>query len=142
MCLYLAINVSFFQPVNSQAEEERINREKQLEQEERLNEQLARINYETQREEKMRQIVKMNRCAHLLIFWVDIQTQHFTVIFLCCRIFITYLIVLTISTSFSMELRELESKLKSAYLNKERAAQIAEQEVMRLATMVSTILID
>lgn len=36
-----------------------------------------------------------------------------------------------------MELRELELKLKSAYLNKDRAAQIAEQEVMRFETMVS-----
>lgn len=39
-----------------------------------------------------------------------------------------------------MELRELEAKLKSAYLNKERAAQIAEQEAMRFETMVSTLL--
>lgn len=41
-----------------------------------------------------------------------------------------------------MELRELESKLKSAYLNKERAAQIAEQEAMRFETLVSTVLVD
>lgn len=41
-----------------------------------------------------------------------------------------------------MELRELESKLKSAYLNKERAAQIAEQEAMRFETMVSSVLSD
>lgn len=31
----------------------------------------------------------------------------------------------------------MESKLKSAYLNKERAAQIAEHEAMRFETMVS-----
>lgn len=49
-----------------QAEEERINREKQLEQEERMAKELARINYETQREEKMRQYIKENRYAHLL----------------------------------------------------------------------------
>lgn len=36
----------------------------------------------------------------------------------------------------SPELRELELKLKSAYLNKERAAQIAEHEAMRLETVV------
>lgn len=34
----------------------------------------------------------------------------------------------------------MEAKLKSAYLNKERAAQIAEQEAMRFETMVSTLL--
>lgn len=44
-----------------QAEEDRINREKQLEQEERIAKELARINYETQREEKMRQYIKENR---------------------------------------------------------------------------------
>lgn len=49
-----------------QAEEERINREKQLEQEERMAKELARINYETQREEKMRQYIKENRYEHLL----------------------------------------------------------------------------
>lgn len=32
----------------------------------------------------------------------------------------------------------MESKLKSAYVNKERAAQVAEQEAMRFETMVST----
>lgn len=32
----------------------------------------------------------------------------------------------------------MESKLKSAYVNKERAAQMAEQEAMRFETMVST----
>ena len=37
---------------------------------------------------------------------------------------------------FSLELRELESKLRSAYLNRERAAQIAEKESMRFETMV------
>lgn len=31
----------------------------------------------------------------------------------------------------------MESKLKSAYVNKERAAQVAEQEAMRFETMVS-----
>jgi len=36
----------------------------------------------------------------------------------------------------SIELRELEKKLKSAYLNKERAAQIAEKEAMQYEKMV------
>lgn len=48
-----------------QAEEERINREKQLEQEERMAKELARINYERQREEKIRQYIKENRYTHL-----------------------------------------------------------------------------
>ncbi|KAM4630463.1 uncharacterized protein ACJ7VT_000159 [Polymixia lowei] len=77
------------------AEEERINKEKQLEQEERIAKELARINYEKQRDEKMRQYIREN----------------------------------------STELRELELKLKSAYTNRERAAQIAEKEAMRFETM-------
>lgn len=44
-----------------QAEEERINREKQLEQEERMAKELARINHETERDEKMRQCIIENR---------------------------------------------------------------------------------
>ncbi|KAG7230491.1 hypothetical protein INR49_024600 [Caranx melampygus] len=74
-----------------QAEEEKINREKQREQEERMAKELARINMRSKRRE-MRQYIK------------------------------------------ETELRELESKLKSAYLNKERAAQIAEHEALRLET--------
>ncbi|XP_062242685.1 meiosis-specific nuclear structural protein 1 [Platichthys flesus] len=77
------------------ADEDRINRDKQLEQEERMAKELARINFETQRDEKMRQHIKEN----------------------------------------SLELRELESKLKSAYMNKERAAQIAEHEAMKSETL-------
>lgn len=38
----------------------------------------------------------------------------------------------------SIELRELEKKLKSAYLNKERAAQIAEKEAMQYEKMGKT----
>uniref|UniRef100_A0A3Q3XF62 Meiosis-specific nuclear structural protein 1 n=1 Tax=Mola mola TaxID=94237 RepID=A0A3Q3XF62_MOLML len=76
------------------AEEDRRSREKQLEQEERIAKELARIKYEKQRDEKMRQYIKEN-----------------------------------------LELRELEVKLKSAYVNKERVAQIAEQEAMRLEMM-------
>lgn len=60
--MVIAIKIKF----DLQAEEERINREKQLEQEERMAKELARINYETQREEKMRQYIKENRYAHLL----------------------------------------------------------------------------
>ena len=36
----------------------------------------------------------------------------------------------------SIELRELEKKLKSAYLNKERAAQVAEKEAIEFEKMV------
>lgn len=37
---------------------------------------------------------------------------------------------------FSFELRELESKLKAAYMNKERAAQLAEKEANKFDEMV------
>lgn len=37
----------------------------------------------------------------------------------------------------SLEIRELEAKLKSAYLNRARAAQIAEKEATRYEAMVS-----
>ncbi|KAG7509829.1 hypothetical protein JOB18_006232 [Solea senegalensis] len=57
--------------------------------------ELARINFEKQREEKTRQQIVEN----------------------------------------SFELRELRSKLNSAYMNKERAAQMAEKEAMRFETM-------
>lgn len=46
------------------------------------------------------------------------------------------MICLCVSLWFSVELRELESKLKLAYLNRERAAQIAEKDAMRYETMV------
>ncbi|XP_069379764.1 meiosis-specific nuclear structural protein 1 isoform X2 [Paralichthys olivaceus] len=77
------------------ANEDRINRAQELEQEMRMAEELARISLEKERDEKMRQHIREN----------------------------------------SLEIRELESKLKSAYLNKGRAAQIAEQEAMRLETL-------
>ena len=35
-----------------------------------------------------------------------------------------------------MELRELEAKLKAAYVNKERAAQLAEKDALRFDQMV------
>lgn len=47
-----------------QAEEERVQRERQLEQEERMAKELARIDYEKQRDEKMRQYIKENRYTH------------------------------------------------------------------------------
>ncbi|XP_062845461.1 meiosis-specific nuclear structural protein 1 [Trichomycterus rosablanca] len=77
------------------AEQEKVYREKLLEQEERMAKELARINSEKLRDEKMRQYIKEN----------------------------------------SLELRELETKLKSAYVNRERAAQIAEKEVVKYETM-------
>lgn len=49
---------------DSQAEEDRVNREKQLEQEERMARELARINHDKQKEEKMRQYIKENRYTH------------------------------------------------------------------------------
>lgn len=46
---------------NLQAEEERITREKQLEHEDRMAEELARISRESDRDKKMRQYIKENR---------------------------------------------------------------------------------
>lgn len=46
---------------NLQTEEERANREKQLEQEERMAKELARINHERQSDERMRQRIRENR---------------------------------------------------------------------------------
>ncbi|XP_053898524.1 meiosis-specific nuclear structural protein 1 [Malaclemys terrapin pileata] len=77
------------------AEENKKLKELQLEQEERLATELARLNYEKLKDEKMRQQIRDN----------------------------------------SLELRELEKKLKSAYMNKERAAQIAEKEAIRYEKM-------
>ncbi|NXJ45879.1 MNS1 protein, partial [Spizaetus tyrannus] len=76
-------------------EESRKQRALQLEQEEGLAAELARLNREKLKDEKMRQQVREN----------------------------------------SLELRELEKKLKSAYMNKERAAQIAEKEAIQYEKM-------
>lgn len=48
--------------------------------------------------------------------------------------------VVCFSVTFSLELRELEAKLKAAYLNKDRAAQIAEKEVLMFETKVGILL--
>ncbi|NXT44961.1 MNS1 protein, partial [Pelecanoides urinatrix] len=77
------------------AEENKKLRALQLEQEERLAAELARLNHEKIKDEKMRQQVREN----------------------------------------SLELRELEKKLRSAYMNKERAAQITEKEAIQYEKM-------
>ena len=41
--------------------------------------------------------------------------------------------------AFSLELRELEAKLKAAYMNKERMAQMAEKEAVKYDVMVSSV---
>ena len=41
---------------------------------------------------------------------------------------------------FSLELRELEAKLKAAYMNKERMAQMAEKEAVKYDVMVRSFL--
>lgn len=41
----------------------------------------------------------------------------------------------------SAELRELEKKLKAAYMNKERAAQIAEKDAIKYEQMVIMFLV-
>ncbi|CAO2634382.1 Meiosis-specific nuclear structural protein 1, partial [Lemmus lemmus] len=77
------------------AEENKMLRDRQLEQEERLADELARLKHESLKDEKMRQQVREN----------------------------------------SIELRELEQKLKAAYMNKERAAQIAERDAIKYEQM-------
>ncbi|XP_066491525.1 meiosis-specific nuclear structural protein 1 [Tiliqua scincoides] len=79
------------------AEESKRLKALELEQEEKLAAELARLNHDKLKDEKMRQQIREN----------------------------------------SIELRELEKKLKSAYVNKERAAQIAEKEVLKYEKMKS-----
>lgn len=45
------------------------------------------------------------------------------------------------SSLHSIELRELEQKLRAAYMNKERAAQIAEKDAIKYEQMVTLFLI-
>ena len=42
-------------------------------------------------------------------------------------------------SSFSVELRELEAKLKSGYMNRERAAQLAEKMAIAMDSQVSLV---
>ncbi|XP_021520506.1 meiosis-specific nuclear structural protein 1 [Meriones unguiculatus] len=77
------------------AEENKMLRDRQLQQEERLAIELARLKHDCLKDEKMRQQVREN----------------------------------------SIELRELEQKLKAAYMNKERAAQIAERDAIKYEQM-------
>uniref|UniRef100_A0A663LXT7 Meiosis-specific nuclear structural protein 1 n=1 Tax=Athene cunicularia TaxID=194338 RepID=A0A663LXT7_ATHCN len=77
------------------AQEDKNRRDLQLEREERLAAELARLNREKLKDAKLRQQVREN----------------------------------------SLELRELEKKLKSAYVNKERAAQIAEKAALQYEEM-------
>lgn len=49
-----------------QAEEQRVNRERQLEQEERIAKELARIAHEKEKDEKLRQHIRQNRYTLVL----------------------------------------------------------------------------
>lgn len=54
-----------------QAEEQRVNREKELEQEERKAKEQARIDHEKQKDEKMRRLIIENRYKpFIMIFYV------------------------------------------------------------------------
>ncbi|XP_043843451.1 meiosis-specific nuclear structural protein 1 [Dromiciops gliroides] len=77
------------------AEENKRVKAMQLEQEQKLATELAKLKNESLKDEKMRQQIREN----------------------------------------SLELRELEQKLKAAYMNKERAAQIAEKEAINYEKM-------
>lgn len=115
-----------------QAEEETINRQRQLEQEQRMAKEIARIDHERQTEERMKRLIIENR----LHFLLQGTTEYFGSLFLILQCLMLSLLI------FSEELRQLKSKLSSAYVNKERAAQIAEKEAMRYQTMVRTAFID
>lgn len=83
LCL-LVLNSSAGHCVSWQAEEERVNHAKRLEQEERIAKELSRIKYEREREEKMRQYIRENRYSvgyHALI--------GVTVQIMCCGFLIT-----------------------------------------------------
>ncbi|ETE73043.1 Meiosis-specific nuclear structural protein 1, partial [Ophiophagus hannah] len=82
------------------AEESKRLKDLELQQEEKLATELARLNHDKLKDEKMRQQIKEN----------------------------------------SIELRELERKLKSAYMNKERAVQIAEKEALKYEKMVTSFM--
>ncbi|KAL7980281.1 hypothetical protein Chor_014610 [Crotalus horridus] len=84
-----------------QAEENKKLKALELQQEEKLATELARLNHNKLKDEKMRQQIKEN----------------------------------------SIELRELERKLQSAYMNKERAVQIAEKEALKYEKMSSLVVI-
>ncbi|XP_012584271.1 PREDICTED: meiosis-specific nuclear structural protein 1 isoform X3 [Condylura cristata] len=77
------------------AEENKRLQKRQLEQEEKLALELAKLKHESLKNAKMRQQVREN----------------------------------------SFEIRELEKKLKAAYMNKERAAQIAEKDAIKYEQM-------
>lgn len=59
--------------MNLQAREEQMIREKQLEHEERMAKELARINYESEREKRMRQYIKENRYSLTLSRHIILQ---------------------------------------------------------------------
>ena len=44
--------------------------------------------------------------------------------------------LLIYSTQYSVELRELEAKLKAGYMNRERAAQLAEKRLLEIEEQV------
>ena len=80
-----------------QSQMARMQREQQMEQEERMARELEKLKLEELRDNKMRQQIREN----------------------------------------SLELRELERKIKSGYMNRERSAQIAEKVAMSYERTVS-----
>ena len=46
--------------------------------------------------------------------------------------------LVTCAIHYSLELRELESRLKAGYMNRERAAQLAEKQVLKKKDEVRT----
>ena len=54
--------------------------------------------------------------------------------------FIFTIIIISHSLACSVELRELEAKLKAGYMNKERAAQLAEKDAIKKQEEVNAII--
>ena len=90
------------------------------------------MKWEQQRDERMRQQIKENRCTHT-------HTRAHTHTRTCTRAHThahahthTHIQCNLYSSCHSLELRELEARLKAGYMNKERAAQLAEKKAIKI----------
>ena len=78
---------------------------------------MKRLKWEQQKDERMRQQIKENRFIITHPHKSPQQTLYLS---------IPHTVVYS-----SLELRELEARLKAGYMNKERAAQIAEKKALK-----------
>ena len=85
---------------------------------------MERLKWEQQRDERLRQQIKENRFVYIHI--------HTHTAGGCA------LVLVTCAIHYSLELRELEARLKAGYMNRERAAQLAEKQVLKKKDEVRT----